>query len=144
MCYQSFFRLPGIERRHHWKSSSSCLPSPAPTSSRGLLPFSNEAFAPLQLFGNTSICWCTRMHRAYESGSQLHHGKTVLEYLNYDLVNPLYLLWGKNILLVFGMKSFCTCMELYFVGGPFKMIEAVIPLNFSEIMRIGLLWWMLT
>lgn len=74
-----FFRLPGTERRHHWKSSSCCLPPPAPTSSRGLLPFPNEAFAPIQLFGNTSVCWCTRMHRAYEGGSQLHHGKAVLE-----------------------------------------------------------------
>lgn len=90
-----FLRLPGIERRHYWKSSSSCLPPPAPTSSRSLLPFSNEAFAPIQLFGNTSFCWCTRMHRAYEGGSQLHYGKAVLEYLNCDQVDPLYLLQVK-------------------------------------------------
>lgn len=115
-----FYRLPGIKRRHHWKPPSSCLPSPAPPSSRGLLPFSDEAFAPIQLLGNTSVCRCTRVHRAYEGGSQLHHGKAVLEYLNLNLVSPIYPQQIKNILLVFVLKFFSIIfsifMKLYFLS----------------------------
>lgn len=73
----SIFRLLGTEGGYHRKPSGSCLPPATSTSSRSLLPLSNEAITPLQLFGNTSICRRTGMHRAHEGGSQLHHGKAV-------------------------------------------------------------------
>lgn len=67
------------------------------------------------------------MHRAYEGGSQLHHGKAVLEYLNLNILSPIrdspyrvYPLQVKNTVLDFGLKLFCIIfrisMELHFIS----------------------------